>query len=83
MKNSECTIYITSRHGWIQKFRKEKEGWIETSLNGTRRTCTAEQVISHILPPLAGLKGPKFTVKVEPDDNIKTKFLTRTSNTKA
>jgi hypothetical protein len=31
------------------------------------RSCTAEQFISHLLPPLAGIKGPNVTVKVEPD----------------
>jgi len=67
MKNSECTIYIMFKDKWLQKFRKEEDGWIEYSYNGTVRQCTAEQFISHILPPLAGIKGPSVTVKVEPD----------------
>jgi hypothetical protein len=67
MKNSECTIYIMFKERWLQKFRKEEDGWKEYSLNGTVRPCTAEQFISHILPPLAGIKGPNVTVKVEPD----------------
>jgi hypothetical protein len=67
MKNSECTIYIMLKDRWIQKFRKEKERWLLTSPNGAVRPCSAEQVLSHILPPLAGIKGPHVTVKVEPD----------------
>jgi hypothetical protein len=59
------------RDRWIQKFRKEKEGWFLTSSNGTVRPCTAEQLISHILPPLAGIKGPDVTVKVEPANKTK------------
>jgi hypothetical protein len=51
----------------LQKFRKEKDGWKEHSRNGTVRPCTAEQFISHLLPPLAGTKGPYVTVKVVPD----------------
>jgi len=50
---------------WLQKFRKETDGWKMTSRNGTVRPCTAEQFISHLLPPLAGIKGPNVTVKVE------------------
>jgi hypothetical protein len=55
---------------WLQKFRREEDGWKQYSRNGTVRPCTAEQMISHILPPLAGIKGPNVTVKVEPDDKI-------------
>jgi hypothetical protein len=51
----------------INKFRKEKEGWMLTSSNGTTYHCTAEQMISLLLPALAGIKGPHVTVKVEPD----------------
>ena len=66
MKNSECTIYIMSKQGWIQKYRKGKEGWIQTSSNGTVRSLSAEQLLSHILPPLAGIGH--FTVRVESDN---------------
>jgi len=71
MRNSECTIYIMSKHRWLQKFRKEKEHWTLTSSNGTVRSCSAEQLLSHILPILAGKKGPNFTVKVKPDNGTK------------
>ena len=67
MKNSECTIYIMFKDKWLQKFRKQKEGWILTSSNGMTHPCTAEQMISHLLPALAGIKGPHITVKVEPN----------------
>ena len=52
----------------INKFRKEKEVWMLTSSNGIVYPCTAEQMISHLLPALAGIKSPHFTVKVEPDN---------------
>ena len=67
MKNSECTIYIMFKDKWLQKFRKEKEGWILTSSKDITYPYTAEQMISHLLPALAGIKGPNITVKVEPD----------------
>ena len=71
MRNSECTIYIMFKDRWIQKFRKEKTGWNLTSSNGSVRSCTAEQLLSHLLPALAGIKGTNITVKVEPDDKLK------------
>ena len=56
MKNDECTIYIMFKDKCINK-----------SSNGTIYPCTTEQMISHLLPALAGIKGPHVTVKVEPD----------------
>lgn len=67
MRNSECTIYVMYMDRWLQKYRKEKEGWVQVSSNGSVRRCTAEQLLSHILPVLAGIKGKNVTVKVEPD----------------
>ena len=65
MKNSECTIYIMFKDRWIQKFKKEKDGWVLTTTKGTNYTCSAEQLLSHLLPALAGIKGQNVTVKVE------------------
>ena len=64
MKNDECTIYIITKNGLEQSFRKEKDGWKQTSSKGIVRRCTAEQVLSHILPPLA---FGNVTLKVELD----------------
>jgi hypothetical protein len=69
LKNDEYTIYIITKHGSKQIFRKEKNGWAQTSSRGIVRQCTAEQVLSHILPPLAGISPA--TVRVEPDKQAK------------
>ena len=64
MKNSECVIYIITKRGNItQTYRREEHGWTQTSSKGTVRSLTAEQLLSHILPPLAGVSSAK--VKVE------------------
>ena len=55
MKNIECTIYITTKHGKIQTYHKGETGWIQTSSKGKVRSLSAEQLLSHILPPLAGI----------------------------
>ena len=70
MKNSECTIYIISKGNWIQKFKKGKDEWILTTTKGTKYPCSAEQLLSHLLPVIAGIKGKDVTVKVEPDKKI-------------
>jgi len=71
MKNSECTIYIMFRDKVVNKIRKENNSWRLTTPNGTIRPCTAEQLLSHLLPALAGIKGPHVTVKVEPDNKTR------------
>jgi hypothetical protein len=70
MKNSECTIYIISKDRWIQKFKKGKDGWTLTTSKNAVYPCTPEQVLSHLLPSLAGIKGQQVTVKVVPDNGI-------------
>ena len=56
MKNTECTIYITTKRGYPQ-----------TSPNGAVRPMTAEQLLSHILPPLAAANLNRLSVRVETD----------------
>ena len=63
-----AVIYITTKNGSVQSFQKsDKLGWVQTSSKGVERTCTAEQVLSHILPLLANKqKYEKLaTLKVE------------------
>jgi hypothetical protein len=63
MKNNECTIYISAKNGYTQSYRKGKDGWIQTSPNGTQRPLSAEQLLSHMLPQLAGVGTLSVTVK--------------------
>ena len=72
MKNSECTIYIMFEDRWIQKFNKGKDGWILTTAKGIVYPCSAEHLLSYLLPVIAGIKGRHITVKVEPDNKIES-----------
>ncbi len=47
----------------MQSFQRDEDGWFETSSKGIVRRCTAEQTLSHLLPPLAGVS--RSIVKVE------------------
>ena len=63
MKNTECTIYISTKNGYTQTYRRDNAGWIQTCPNGKVRRMTAEQLLSHILPLIVeGQK--KTTIKV-------------------
>jgi hypothetical protein len=67
VKNAECTIYITTKHGRTQRYRKGPSGWEQTSSNGVVRQLSAEQLLSHILPLLAAGNQGHLSVRVEPD----------------
>ncbi|MGZ4927513.1 MAG: hypothetical protein ACXV76_04440 [Halobacteriota archaeon] len=64
MKNTECTIYISTKHGRTQSYHKGQGGWIQTSPNGIVRPLSAEQLLSHILPLLVA--GNPNSIRVEP-----------------
>ena len=64
LRNDECIIKFLNKDGRVlQSFQRDKDGWFETSSKGIVRRCTAEQVLSHLLPPLAGVS--RAIVRVE------------------
>ena len=64
MKNTDCIIYLITKHGSTQVYRKDKRGWTQTSSKGIVRRMTAEQLLSHILPALTTTYKGKATIKV-------------------
>jgi hypothetical protein len=64
MRNDECIIRFLNNEGRVlQSFQRDRDGWFQTSSRGIVRRCTAEQTLSHLLPPLAG--ASRAIVKVE------------------
>ena len=64
MKNNECTIYISTRRGSTQTYRKVGDIWTQTTAKGVVRPMTAEQLLSHILPLLAAGNTGRASVRV-------------------
>jgi hypothetical protein len=62
MKNTDCRIYLITKGGSRQTYCRDKNGWTQTSSKGIVRRMTAEQLLSHLLPPLT--KEDKRGVKV-------------------
>jgi len=65
MKNSECTIVLTTKGGSQQTFRRDTQGWYQISSRGRILRMTPEQVLNHLLPALA--YPGRLTVSVIPD----------------
>lgn len=52
MKNDECVIYMITKRGSTQIYKRDKKGWTQKSSRGIVRRMTAEQFLSHLLPGL-------------------------------
>ena len=76
MKNTECTIFLTTKRGYTQTYRRADKSWTQTSPKGVVRQMTAEQLLSHLLPALA---FGHVRLKVVPEAKVRArnKYLTK------
>lgn len=58
---------------FTEKYFRDKDGWAKISAKGKKFKMTAEQLLNHLLPAIAGIK-PGLTWKVEykQDKELKT-----------
>ena len=63
LTNDTYVILISTRT-FTERYYRDKSGWLKVSARGRTFRMTAEQVLNHVLPALAGIK-PNLTVKVE------------------
>lgn len=66
LKNDSYTIYLGTKN-FTEKYYKDKDGWLKISAKGKTFRMTAEQVLNHLLPAVAGVK-PNVILKVEHND---------------
>ena len=66
LTNDTYTIFIRGGN-WTERYYRDKAGWIKESARGRKFRATAEQVLNHLLPALAGVKA-NLSVKVEYHD---------------
>jgi hypothetical protein len=63
LTNDTYTVFISNGKVTESYFRDEK-GWVKVSTRGRIFRMTAEQVLNHVLPAIAGIK-PGVTIRVE------------------
>lgn len=63
LKNDSYTIYMSTKN-FTEKYYKDNKGWLKISAQGKEFRMTAEQVLNHLLPAIAGVK-PNLILKVE------------------
>ena len=63
---NDCYL-ISLRAGGTEYYFRQGRGWIKRSVRGRRFEATAEQVLNHLLPALAGV-NPKVSAEVRHRD---------------
>jgi hypothetical protein len=63
LTNDSYLISLGTKN-FTERYFRDREGWLKISARGKEFRMTAEQVLNHLLPALAGVK-PNLTVKVE------------------
>ena len=66
LKNESYVVYMGTKN-FTEKYYKDNEGWLKISARGKKFRMTAEQVLNHLLPAVAGVK-PNLILKVEHKD---------------
>jgi len=69
LKNDSYVIYLDTKN-FTEKYYKDKKGWLKISAKGNEFRMTAEQVLNHLLPAVAGVK-PNVVVKVKHNEKSK------------
>lgn len=59
--------YVVLLHvkGRTERYYRDKDGWVKVSTRGRPFRATAEQVLNHLLPALAGVAGASVGVEVQ------------------
>ncbi len=63
LTNDSYLILINTKSA-TERYYRDQAGWLKVSTRGRTFRATAEQVLNHVLPALAGIK-PNVTIRVE------------------
>jgi hypothetical protein len=61
--NADYVIYVATKRGRRWRYVKDDGAWTQTAPTGRVRKLSAEQLLSHLLPPLSGDQS-NLTVRV-------------------
>jgi len=64
---NESYVILIGTKNFTERYYRDRTGWLKVSARGRRFRMTAEQVLNHVLPALAGIKA-NLTIKVEHRD---------------
>jgi hypothetical protein len=74
LTNDSYTITMGTDN-FTETYFKDKKGWVKSSAKGNKFRMTAEQVLNHLLPAIAGIK-PNVILKVKHQESAKCRETT-------
>ena len=63
LTNDSYTIFLGTKN-FTERYYRDEKGWVKVSARGKTFRMTAEQVLNHLLPAVAGVK-PNVILKIE------------------
>ena len=67
LTNQSYVIFIGTKN-FVERYYRDEKGWVKVSARGRTFRATAEQVLNHVMPAIAGIK-PNVTIRVERQDS--------------
>ena len=61
---NDCYLVLIGTKNFTERYYRDKVGWLKVSARGRKFRMTAEQVLNHVLPAMAGIK-PNLVIKVK------------------
>ena len=61
---NDCYVILINTKTATERYYRDKIGWLKVSTRGRKFRATAEQVLNHVLPAMAGIK-PNLTIRVK------------------
>ncbi len=61
---NESYVVLIGTKNFTARYYRDKDGWVKVSARGRKFRMTAEQVLNHVLPAIAGVKR-NVTIRVE------------------
>ena len=61
---NESYVILIHTKAATERYYRDKSGWVKVSTRGRTFRATAEQVLNHVLPAVAGI-NPNVSIKVE------------------
>ena len=61
---NDSYVILMGTKNFTERYYRDKTGWVKISARGQKFRMTAEQVLNHLLPALAGIR-PNLIVKVK------------------
>lgn len=75
LTNESYIITISGKNS-AEFYYRDKEGWHKVSTRGRKFPATAEQILNHVLPAVAGIK-PNMSIKVDHFEDPGKRVLVR------